>query len=61
MTIRKANKSDHIDGTFVPRGTLFYVAVSHFHLFLLSMLLSINRFESSIHTKAFGDGMPRSE
>ncbi|KAH8110546.1 cytochrome P450 [Phellopilus nigrolimitatus] len=27
MTMRKAGKSDYIDGIFVPKGTLFYIAI----------------------------------
>lgn len=28
MTIRQAAKSDFVDGVWVPKGTLFYIAVS---------------------------------
>lgn len=28
MTMRKAGKGDYIDGVWVPKGTLFYIAVS---------------------------------
>lgn len=44
MTVRKANKSDHVDGTFIPKGTLLNIVASHVRVFLLSMLLYITRF-----------------
>ena len=27
MTLRQADKDDWIDGTFIPKGTLFYIPV----------------------------------
>ena len=33
MTLRQADKDDWIDGTFIPKGTLFYIPVRvHFDL-----------------------------
>ena len=47
MTIRQAGKNDYVDGTYVPKGTLFYVAVGYFILSCLAAFLYLtNRFGS---------------
>lgn len=34
MTIRQAQKSDYVDGVWVPKGTLFYIGVCEFYMFV---------------------------
>ena len=41
MTIRQAGKSEYIDGVWVPKGTLFYIAVCLSFFEILDLLNSL--------------------
>lgn len=65
MTMRRAAKGDYVDGVWIPKGTMFYIAVSGlFRKFACQVYVSdcaTARCALSTHTRVSGVKMPKSK